>query len=69
MELFEDLFIEPHAHPTRHRSNAMGAAGMCAHAMCGPIERQCDHPSDTTGHAGRRGAPSRQAGTYPLVGG
>eukprot|EP00966_Prymnesium_polylepis_P274670 6346101-Prymnesium_polylepis.3 len=24
---------------------------------------------DTTGHAGRRGAPSGQAGTYPLVGG
>eukprot|EP00966_Prymnesium_polylepis_P107563 2490030-Prymnesium_polylepis.1 len=24
--------IEPHADPTRHRSNAMGPAGVCAHA-------------------------------------
>eukprot|EP00966_Prymnesium_polylepis_P246327 5697229-Prymnesium_polylepis.1 len=35
---FADFFIEPHADPTRHRSNAMGPAGVCAHTdvrVCG----------------------------------
>eukprot|EP00966_Prymnesium_polylepis_P057271 1326579-Prymnesium_polylepis.1 len=31
--------------------------------------RVCEYVTETTGHAGRRGGPSGQAGTYPLVGG
>ena len=43
-----------------------GGVVPCAHRVRAGI---CGNLSYTTGHAGRRGAPSGQAGTYPLVGG